>query len=101
VLAKLFPNVYVDFCWAHIISGSAARRTLHEMLETVPVNKIFGYGGDYRFVELSYAHAQMARRNIAQVLAEKVESGFATEDEALEIARLLLHDNPARLFSPR
>ena len=40
VLAKLFPNVYVDFCWAHIVSPSVSRRTLHEFLEMVPVNKI-------------------------------------------------------------
>ena len=98
VLAKLFPNVHVDFCWAHIISPSVSRRTLHEMLETVPYNKIFGFGGDYRYPELSYGHGKMARRNIAQVLAEKTEERFCSEDEALEIGRALLHDNPARFF---
>ncbi len=101
VLAKIFANVHVDFCWAHIISGSLSRRALHEMLETVPVNKIFGYGGDYRFPELSYAHAKMARRNIAQVMAEKVEEGFCSEAEALEIAQMILHDNPDRMFGWR
>ena len=101
VLAKIFPNVHVDFCWAHIISGSLSRRALHEMLETVPVNKIFGYGGDYRYPELSYAHAKMARRNIASVMAEKVEEGFCTETEATEIARMILHDNPDRMFGWR
>lgn len=101
VLAKLFPNVHVDFCWAHIISGSVSRRTLHEMLETVPAGKIFGYGGDYRYPELSYAHARMARRNIARVLAEKVQEGFCRESEAAELARMILHDNPDRLFGRR
>lgn len=101
VLAKLFPNVYADFCWAHIISPTVARRTLHEFLETVPVNKILGFGGDYRYPELSYAHLKIARRNIAQVLAEKVEEGFCDETEAVEIARLLLDENPARLFPRR
>ena len=101
VLAKIFANVHVDFCWAHIISGSLSRRALHEMLETVPVNKIFGYGGDYRFPELSYAHAKMARRNIAQVMAEKVEEGFCSEAEALQIAQMILHDNPDRMFGWR
>ena len=101
VLAKLFPNVYVDLCWAHIVSPGATRRALQDFLETVPVNKIFGFGGDYRYPELSYAHAKMARRNIALTLAERVESGFCTEDEALEIAHMLLRDNPAQLFSPR
>lgn len=101
VLAKIFPNVHVDFCWAHIISGSLSRRALHEMLETVPANKIFGFGGDYRYPELSYAHAKMARRNIARVMAEKVAEAFCTETEAVEIARMTLHDNPDRMFGWR
>ena len=97
-LAKLFPNVHVDFCWAHIISPRVSRGALHEFLETVPYNKIFGFGGDYRYPELSYAHCVIARRNIAQVLAEKTAEGFCSEQEALDIGRALLHDNPARLF---
>ena len=101
VLAKIFPNVHVDFCWAHIISGSLSRRALHEMLETVPANKIFGYGGDYRYPELSYAHAVMARRNVARVLTEKVEEGAFSETDAAELARMLLHDNPDAMFGWR
>ena len=100
-IAKVFPNVSIDFCWMHIISGSAAQRTLHEMLEMLPANKIFGFGGDYRFPELSYAHAKIARANIAKVLTEKVETGFCDDTEALELARMLLHDNPDRMFGWR
>jgi len=101
VLAKTFRNVYADFCWAHIISPPGARRTLDEYLETIPVNKILGFGGDYRYPELTYAHARMARRNIGQVLASKVEAGLFNEDEALQTGRLLLRDNPMSLFAPR
>jgi hypothetical protein len=71
------------------------------MLETVPANKIFGYGGDYRYPELSYAHAKMARQNIARVMAEKVADGFFNETEAVGIARMMLHDNPHRMFGWR
>jgi hypothetical protein len=98
VLAKLFPNVYVDFCWMHIVSPAAARAALDEMIDAVPWNKIFGYGGDYRYPELSYAHLVMARRNIAHVLGARVEARQMNEDDALEIGRAFLHDNPARLF---
>ena len=97
-LAKCFPNVYLDLCWVHIISPRMARAALHEFLETIPSNKIFGFGGDYRYPELSYAHAQMARGNVAQVLAEKVEAHELTETEALELGRKLLHDNGAAFF---
>jgi hypothetical protein len=101
VLAKMFPNVYVDFCWMHIVSPSAARSALHEMLDAVPANKLFGFGGDYRYPELSYAHLVIARRNIATVLSDRVEAGTCTEEEAVELGRWMLSDNPAALFSPR
>ncbi len=97
-IAKMFPNVHVDLCWAHVISPSASRRALHEFLDTVPANKIFAFGGDYRYPELTYAHARIARRNVARVLAEMVAEGSCTEDESLELARMLLHDNPDALF---
>ncbi len=99
-LAKMFQNVTVDFCWMWVISPTAARRALHEMLDSVPANKLLGFGGDYRYVELSYAHSRMARAGITRVLSEKVQEGFCSETEALSLARLILHDNAARLFPP-
>jgi hypothetical protein len=97
-LGKNFPNVYVDLCWVHVISPWVARQTLHEWIETVPANKIFGFGGDYIFVEGAYAHSRMARRGVAQVLAEKVEGGYLTEDEAIVLARKLLRENAVQFF---
>jgi predicted TIM-barrel fold metal-dependent hydrolase len=98
VLAKQLPNVHADLCWMHIVAPSVARTVLHEMLDAVPANKIMGFGGDYRYPELSYAHLIMARRNIATVLAERVESGASSEEDAAAVGRWLLADNPARLF---
>ncbi len=97
-LAKNFPNVTVDFCWMWIINPAAGRRALSDMLDTVPVNKIHGFGGDYIFVEGSYAHVTMARREIARVLAEKVEEGRFTEAEAVEAGRRMLRDNAMENF---
>ncbi|MGC9003985.1 MAG: amidohydrolase family protein [bacterium] len=98
-LAKNFQNVFIDMCWLHIISPTVARRALHEWLETVPQNKIMGFGGDYIFVEGAYAHSLIARQNIATVLIEKVEDGYFSEEEAVKIANRLLRDNPVELFN--
>jgi hypothetical protein len=98
VLGKNFPNVFVDMCWLHAISPWVARQTLHEWIETIPANKIFAFGGDYVFVEGAYAHAQMARKNVAVVLAEKVETGYLAESEAVVMAHLILHHNAAQFF---
>lgn len=100
-LAKFFPNVYLDFCWAHVLSAHVCCEALHEYLDMVPANKILAFGGDYLYPELSYAHAKIARRNVARVLATKTEEGFCSEDEALELGRVLLHDSASALFRPR
>jgi predicted TIM-barrel fold metal-dependent hydrolase len=98
VLAKMFPGVYADMCWMHIISPSVARRTLDEWIETVPASKIFGFGGDYLFAEGAYAHSMLARENIARVLASKIADGYITGSEALRIAQMILHDNAQEFF---
>ena len=97
-LGKNFQNVYVDLCWVHIISPFVARATLHEWLETIPLNKIFGFGGDYGPVELAYGHCVMARENIARVLSEKVEEGLYSVDQARVVGARLLHDNANEFF---
>ena len=97
-LAKNFANVYADLCWVHIISPEIGRRLLHELIETVPGNKIMAYGGDAITVEMAYGHARMARQVVARVLSEKVAEGYMNEDEAIALAGKILRDNPANLF---
>jgi predicted TIM-barrel fold metal-dependent hydrolase len=98
VLAKNFQNVYVDMCCLHIISPYRAREALSEWLDTVPENKIFGFGGDYIFPEGVYGHSVIARDNIARVLVEKVEEGSFTEEQAAFLAQKLLRDNAYEFF---
>ena len=97
-LAKNFANVYADLCWVHIISPEVARRLLHELIETVPGNKIMAYGGDSITAEMAYGHSRMARQVVTRVLSEKVAEGYLKEDEAIVLARRMLRDNPATLF---
>ncbi len=98
VLAKNFPCVYVDLCWLHVISPSVSKRMLHELIETVPSNKILAFGGDYVIVEGAYAHSRIARRVVAEVLSEKVSSGYVSREDALQLAGDLLRNNAWNLF---
>jgi len=97
-LAKNFPNVFIDMCWTYVISPSYSERYLHEWLETIPANKIMGFGGDYSFVEAVYAHSVMARKVISKVLVEKVRTGYMTESEAIDVAKMILRENALRIF---
>jgi hypothetical protein len=97
-LCKMFPNVSVDMCWAHIISPEACVDSLSEWLELFPYSKICGFGGDYALVDGVFGHQQMARENIARALSRKMEKGLFGLAEARKIAKALLYDNPARIF---
>jgi uncharacterized protein len=97
-LVKNFANVTMDFCWMWIINPAAGRRALSEMLDTLPASKIHGFGGDYIFVEGTYGHAQIARREIARVLCAKVEEGRFSETYAVQVGRMLLRDNAIENF---
>lgn len=97
-LCKMFPNVYADMCWAHIVSPVASRKILGEWLELFPYTKINGFGGDYCLVDGVYGHQYLARRNIAAALSEKVEDGLFDVEEACRIGKAILHDNPASIF---
>jgi len=98
-LAKNFSNVFLDLCWLYIISPTAAGRMLHEAIETVPANKIFAFGGDFIIPEGAYGHSVMARQVVSRVLTEKVEDGYLTEEEAVQLARRILRENAANLYA--
>lgn len=97
-ICKNFPNVWIDFCWAWIFNPPAARRYLSDMLETVPLTKIHGFGGDFIFVEGTYGHSGIARREIARVLSDKVVEGRFTEEYAVWAADRLLRANAFENF---
>jgi len=56
-----------------------------QRVRTGGVNKLLAFGGDFLYPDLSYAHAKIARRACAEVLAAKVEDGFCQEEEAVEL----------------
>jgi len=98
VLAKTFPNVYIDMCWAHIISPTACVNALVEWMDTVPINKISAFGGDYVFVDGIYGHQYLARINVSKALAKKVEDDVFDIDEAKKISEMLFYKNPLKIF---
>jgi hypothetical protein len=98
-LAKNFPNVLIDMCWAHILSPNASVNALMEWIDAVPLNKISAFGGDYLFVDAVVGHQHMARMNVCNALARKVEEGVIDTEWAKRIARQLFYENPCAIFS--
>ena len=49
-------------------------------------------------VENVYSELVLAKNIISGVLSEKVSDGYYTEEESKTIARMIFHDNAARLY---
>ncbi|CAM3297239.1 amidohydrolase family protein [Paenibacillus lupini] len=97
-MAKNYPNVYTDFTWTYIISPTAAKGILHQMIEMVPQTKIQGFGGDYNHVEGTYAHLKLARSIVADTLAEKIAEGAMKEKDAMRFADRIFRENLIELY---
>ena len=99
-LAKNYPNIAIDFCWANIIDPIYCQRMFQQAISAVPHGKIHGYGSDFGGqVDRAWAHASIARDNIAIALAELVEADWFDLDAAKQIAHAWLFDNPNEFFS--
>ncbi|HIJ65939.1 MAG TPA: amidohydrolase family protein [Candidatus Hydrogenedentes bacterium] len=98
-LAKNFPNAAIDFCWANIIDPIYCQNMFKQALSAVPHGKIHGYGSDYGgCVDRAWAHASIARDNVAIALSDMVELEYLDLDEAKEVAYAWLYGNANAFF---
>jgi hypothetical protein len=106
-LCKNFPNVTIDFCWTNMIDPIYCQNLFRQALTSVPHAKIHGYGSDLGghayhpgggYVDRAWAHAQMARENIAIALSDMVEMEYLDLDEAREVAHAWLFGNANEFF---
>jgi hypothetical protein len=107
-LSKNFPNVTIDFCWTNMIDPVYCQNLFRQALSSVPHSKIHGYGSDLGghgyypgggYVDRAWAHAQMARENIAIALSDMVEMEYLGLDEAKEVAYAWLFGNANAYFN--
>lgn len=98
LLAKTFPNVYIDLCWIWSLGFKVAKGILDEWIELVPENKILGFGGDYIFVEGAYAASRFAREGVAEILTSRIMEKHFKETEAIAFASKILRENAKRVY---
>ena len=97
--AWIFPNVKPSGHWWYSNIPVHIEHELRARLEAVPKVKLIGYYSDMYKVEFGLPKFNMYRRILARVLAVHfVETGLMGERQAIETARLLLRDNPKRIF---
>jgi uncharacterized protein len=98
-LGKNYPNVYLNLTWSHIVSPRMTVEALDQLLDYVPLNKIFAFGGDFiNMPELVWAHLEIAKRNLAEVFARRITRGQLTMEDSKHILKMWFCDNPARVY---
>jgi len=98
ILAKHFPNAYVNGCWLTHVSPSAYKEALNEWLDILPATKIFAWGGDHTIPEHTYASLRLAKDLIAEVLALKVLKGSFGMKTALWVAERIMGENVIEVY---
>jgi hypothetical protein len=97
-LARELPNLSLAGYWWHNFFPEIIRQVISERLDMLPVNKQVGFFSDAYCLEWVYAKAIIVRRQMAQVMAERVEQGQYSVEEALRIAEKILYETPQHLL---
>lgn len=97
-LAKRYPNVYVDMCWAWSIDPFSAGDFLRRFLHAAPINKLFAFGGDTRLPWAAVAYATQARQGLLRALQAEIADGYTSEAEAMRVATLVMRENQYECF---
>ncbi|HEU4415083.1 MAG TPA: amidohydrolase family protein [Candidatus Angelobacter sp.] len=98
------PNVYTDISeqtW--LISTRRLSENVRDLLEWYPEKVMFGTdlypnAPEINWEEIGWQTTQSGREALAIALTEMMQDGEITRDRALELARMVLHDNAARLY---
>lgn len=100
-LCRELPNMALAGYWWHNFFPGAIRQVMEERLDMLPANKHVGFFSDAYCLEWTYAKAEIVRRQMAQVLAQKVAQGQYSRDEALAIARATVFETAQTLLGMR
>ena len=97
-IAKHYPNVHVDLCWAWSLDPYSAGDFVRRMIHAVPINKLFAFGGDAFWPNATVAYAAQSRLWLTEALSKEVQDGHLTESQAIGIATRLMQKNQQECF---
>ncbi|HET7716645.1 MAG TPA: amidohydrolase family protein [Bauldia sp.] len=97
-MALIYRNVWLDLCWAPLLSPTLFKTSLHEAIEVLPDESRMMIGGDNWHAEETYGAMTLSRRILAEVLEEKIVGGYFTAADAERLAPKVLSDNAVSFF---
>lgn len=98
LLAKYYPNVYINMTWDHIIERGKSIEIMKSYVEMLPTSKIHLFGGDYLFPQQIYGNVIFTKENLYIALTELIKKGTLNEEQAKKIAVDWLYNNPKTFY---
>lgn len=98
LLAKYYPNVYINMTWDHIIDRGKSIEMMKSYIEMLPTSKIHLFGGDYMYPQQIYGNLIFTKENLYIAFSELIEKGILTEEQAKQIAYDWLYANPKSFY---
>jgi len=96
--AAIYPNVWMDLSLAIPFATTGIPTLLRDVLGMAPFSKIMFATDAFTMPEIFWLAARWGRWGLGKVLAEFVEEGFLTQDEAMTGAAAMLSGNAQRLY---
>ena len=98
ILAQVFPHVYLDVGLVSHYLGPSAGRAIRQAMEIAPFSKILYSSDAYGLGEHYAVSAANWRTAVASLMDEWVASGWATANDADNIASMLASENARRVY---
>lgn len=99
LLARYYPNVFLDLTWTHLLSKRKTKDLIEDILESVPLQKISAFGGDYCLPQQISGGLQICKENLCTVFSQRIEEGGMSLEDAKNILKSWLYDNPKKIYS--
>ncbi|HUU70566.1 MAG TPA: hypothetical protein VM186_13640 [Planctomycetota bacterium] len=97
-LCLAYANVSLGSFWWQTFYPSVMHAAWHRRLDMVPVSRLCGFFSDGYSVDYIYGRLRLSQRVLANVLAERIDRGFGTRQQALDIARHVMLETPRKLL---
>jgi len=97
-IAKHHMNVWAEMSWAWSMNPLDCANFVRTFLHGAPISKLLAFGGDCGRPRASAAYAAQMRAGLTKALQAEIDDGYITEEQAMDVARRVMHDNQYEVF---
>jgi hypothetical protein len=97
-MARMHTNLMVSGAWWHAFTPSTLIEFFRDRLEMLPVNRWNAFYSDGYCVEWCYGKLLLTKNQLSVALCRMIDEGLLEERDAALIARMVLYDNPMRVY---